>query len=116
GVVRKYMPTNIGAHPQRVKYSFINHVSMYFEPFSSLGPVNPAVPTSEGAYAPQTQAWAACWPFDRTGSNPTPSRASLRLPVTTPTMLRGTQSSDTAVYESLTSCHSAKSHEVSKSV
>jgi hypothetical protein len=28
----------------------------------------------------------------------------------TPTMLRGTQSIDTAVYSSLTSCHSAKSH------
>jgi hypothetical protein len=46
--------------------------------------------------------WAACWQFDPTGSNPIALHASLRLPVTTLTMLGGTQSIDTAVYESLT--------------
>jgi hypothetical protein len=58
----------------------------------------------------------AFWPFDRNKSNLTLSHASPSLPVTTPTMLRGTQSIDAAVYESLTSCHSAKSHYTSTSV
>jgi hypothetical protein len=42
--------------------------------------------------------WAAFWQFARNGSNPTPSHASPRLPVTTPIMLKGTQSIDAAVY------------------
>src|SRR5262245_43868004 len=56
-VVRKYIPTNIETHPHFVNYSFTNHVSMYFEPFQSLGPVNTAVPPSGSAYAPQTRAF-----------------------------------------------------------
>src|SRR4030095_5966693 len=55
-VVRKYMPTNIRAHPQVVNHSFTNHVSMYFEPFQPAGLVNTADAPSGGAYAPQTQA------------------------------------------------------------
>ena len=58
--------------------------------------------------------WAAFWPFDRNGSNPTPSHASPSLPVTAPTKLRGTPSIDTAVYWSLTSGNSHKSPNVSR--
>jgi len=50
--------------------------------------------------------WAAFWQLDRDGSNPTPSLASPSLLAATPTMLRGMQRIDTAVYWSLTSCHS----------
>jgi hypothetical protein len=53
--------------------------------------------------------WAAFGPLDRHGSNPTPSHASPSVRAATPTMLRGTQNLDTAVYWSLTSCHSRKS-------
>ena len=53
--------------------------------------------------------WAVFWQLDRNGSNPTPSHAGPSLLAATPTRLRGTQSIDTAVYCSLTSCHSNKS-------
>jgi hypothetical protein len=56
--------------------------------------------------------WAAFWQLDRNGSNPTPSHAGPSLLAAIPTMLRGTQSIDTAVYWSLTSCHSRKTQEV----
>jgi hypothetical protein len=59
---------------------------------------------------------AAFWPLDRHGSNPTPSHASPSVRAAPPTMLRGTQRIDTAVYWSLTSCHSAKSLKPSTSV
>jgi Magnesium chelatase, subunit ChlI len=58
----------------------------------------------------------AFWQLDRNGSNPTPSHAGPSLLAATPTMLRGTQRIDTAVYWSLTSCHSAKSLKLFKSV
>jgi hypothetical protein len=52
--------------------------------------------------------WAAFWPLDRNGPNLTSSHAGPSLLAATPTILRGTQSLDTAVYWSLTSCHSTK--------
>ena len=53
--------------------------------------------------------WAASWPLDRNGLNPTPSHAGPSLLAATPTMLRGTLGIDMAVYWSLPSCHSSKS-------
>jgi hypothetical protein len=54
--------------------------------------------------------WAAFWQLDRKRSNPTPSHAGPSVLAATPTLLRGTQRIDTAVYSSLTSCHSALGH------
>jgi hypothetical protein len=48
--------------------------------------------------------------------NPTPSHAGPSVLAATPTMLRGTQDIDMAVYWSLTSCYSAKSLNLFKSV
>jgi len=48
----------------------------------------------------------AFWQFDRNRSNPTPSHAGPSVRAATTTMLRGTQIIDTAVYWSLTECHS----------
>src|SRR6266404_7924686 len=57
-VVRRYMPTNIGNHSSVVNDECNNYVSMYFEPFQPLGPVNTGVPPSGGTYVPQTQVQA----------------------------------------------------------
>ena len=50
--------------------------------------------------------WAAPWQLDRNGLSPTPFHAGSSLLAATPTMLRDTQGIGTAVYWSLTSCHS----------
>jgi hypothetical protein len=52
--------------------------------------------------------WVAFGQLDRHGSNPIPSPASPSVRAATPTKLRGMESLDTAVYWSLTSCHSRK--------
>jgi hypothetical protein len=49
------MPTHIGPQTHGGKHSSLTHVSMSFEPFQPLGPVNTGVPPSVGASAPQTQ-------------------------------------------------------------
>jgi hypothetical protein len=50
--------------------------------------------------------WVAFGQLDRHGSNLMPSPASPSVRAATPTKLRGMESLDTAVYWSLTSCHS----------
>jgi hypothetical protein len=53
-------------------------------------------------------SWSAFWQLDRHGSNPMPSHAGPSVLEAILTILRGTQSIDTAVYWSLTLCHSGK--------